>query len=193
VVHVGVGGRGKALTRLEKCALIVPLCWSELSGDGTLAHFPSEAPALRHRYASLALLPGDGSLVTLCWEGDGFELFVRRARQGGEFRLPRIADALKRHDADVVVLSEYRNIAGALGTACFVKLCMRSVIGTQRVGLRRVYSRSTWLCARQTDRGSLCFGRLPAKILRQNTFMPTKRLPYPQMNQRVGTTRERTT
>jgi len=29
-------------------------------------------------------------------------------RQGGGSRLPRIADALKRHDADVVILSEYR-------------------------------------------------------------------------------------
>jgi len=29
-------------------------------------------------------------------------------RQGGGSRLPRIADALKRHDADILVLSEYR-------------------------------------------------------------------------------------
>jgi hypothetical protein len=29
-------------------------------------------------------------------------------RQGGGSRLPRIADALKRQDADILVLSEYR-------------------------------------------------------------------------------------
>src|ERR1700724_163393 len=35
-------------------------------------------------------------------------LLAWNIRQGGGFRLPRIADALKRHDADIVVLSEYR-------------------------------------------------------------------------------------
>jgi len=35
-------------------------------------------------------------------------LLAWNIRQGGGSRLPRIADALKRHDADVVVLSEYR-------------------------------------------------------------------------------------
>jgi len=35
-------------------------------------------------------------------------LLAWNIRQGGGSRLPRIADALKRHDADIVVLSEYR-------------------------------------------------------------------------------------
>ena len=35
-------------------------------------------------------------------------LLAWNIRQGGGTRLPRIADALKRHDADIVVLSEYR-------------------------------------------------------------------------------------
>jgi hypothetical protein len=35
-------------------------------------------------------------------------LLTWNIRQGGGSRLPRIADALKRHDADIVVLSEYR-------------------------------------------------------------------------------------
>jgi exodeoxyribonuclease-3 len=35
-------------------------------------------------------------------------LLAWNIRQGGGSRLPRIADALKHHDADVVVLSEYR-------------------------------------------------------------------------------------
>src|SRR5215831_19346605 len=35
-------------------------------------------------------------------------LLAWNIRQGGGSRLPRIADALKRHDADVVILSEYR-------------------------------------------------------------------------------------
>ena len=35
-------------------------------------------------------------------------LLAWNIRQGGGSRLPRITDALKRHDADIVVLSEYR-------------------------------------------------------------------------------------
>jgi exonuclease III len=35
-------------------------------------------------------------------------LLAWNIRQGGGSRLPRIADALKHHDADIVVLSEYR-------------------------------------------------------------------------------------
>jgi exodeoxyribonuclease III len=35
-------------------------------------------------------------------------LLAWNIRQGGGSRLPRIAEALKRHDADIVVLSEYR-------------------------------------------------------------------------------------
>ena len=35
-------------------------------------------------------------------------------RQGGGSRLPRIAEALKRHNADIVVLSEYRGGSSAL-------------------------------------------------------------------------------
>ena len=35
-------------------------------------------------------------------------LLAWNIRQGGGSRLPRIADALKRHDVDIVVLSEYR-------------------------------------------------------------------------------------
>src|SRR5882762_2966220 len=35
-------------------------------------------------------------------------LLAWNIRQGGGSRLPRIADALKRQDADIVVLSEYR-------------------------------------------------------------------------------------
>src|ERR1700757_1189472 len=35
-------------------------------------------------------------------------LLAWNIRQGGGSRLPRIVDALKRHDADIVVLSEYR-------------------------------------------------------------------------------------
>src|SRR5262249_54954018 len=35
-------------------------------------------------------------------------LLAWNIRQGGGSRLPRIADALKRHDADIVFLSEYR-------------------------------------------------------------------------------------
>jgi hypothetical protein len=35
-------------------------------------------------------------------------LLAWNIRQGGGSRLLRIADALKRHDADIVVLSEYR-------------------------------------------------------------------------------------
>jgi hypothetical protein len=35
-------------------------------------------------------------------------LLAWNIRQGGGSRLPRIADALKRHDADIAVLSEYR-------------------------------------------------------------------------------------
>src|ERR1700752_2944464 len=36
-------------------------------------------------------------------------LLAWNIRQGGGSRLPRIAEALKRHDADIVVLSEYRS------------------------------------------------------------------------------------
>jgi exonuclease III len=35
-------------------------------------------------------------------------LLAWNIRQGGGSRLPRIAEALKRHDADIVILSEYR-------------------------------------------------------------------------------------
>ena len=35
-------------------------------------------------------------------------LLAWNIRQGGGSRLPRIAEALKRHDAEIVVLSEYR-------------------------------------------------------------------------------------
>jgi hypothetical protein len=35
-------------------------------------------------------------------------LIAWNIRQGGGSRLPQIADALKHHDADVAVLSEYR-------------------------------------------------------------------------------------
>ena len=35
-------------------------------------------------------------------------LLAWNIRQGGGSRLARIADAMKRHDADIVVLSEYR-------------------------------------------------------------------------------------
>jgi exodeoxyribonuclease III len=35
-------------------------------------------------------------------------LLAWNIRQGGGSRLPRIADSLKRHDADIIVLSEYR-------------------------------------------------------------------------------------
>ena len=41
-------------------------------------------------------------------------LFAWNIRQGGGSRLPRIAEALKRHDADIVVLSEYRGGTSAL-------------------------------------------------------------------------------
>src|ERR1700751_1356973 len=41
-------------------------------------------------------------------------LLARNIRQGGGSRLPRIAEALKRHDADIVVLSEYRGGPSAL-------------------------------------------------------------------------------
>jgi len=41
-------------------------------------------------------------------------LLAWNIRQGGGSRLPRIADALKRHDADIVVLSEYRGGQSAL-------------------------------------------------------------------------------
>jgi len=41
-------------------------------------------------------------------------LLAWNIRQGGGSRLPRIADALKRHDADIVVLSEYRGGPSAL-------------------------------------------------------------------------------
>ena len=40
-------------------------------------------------------------------------LLAWNIRQGGGSRLPRIADALKRHDADIVVLSEYRGSPSA--------------------------------------------------------------------------------
>jgi exonuclease III len=40
-------------------------------------------------------------------------VFAWNIRQGGGARLPRIADALRRHDADILVLSEYRG--GASG------------------------------------------------------------------------------
>ena len=36
-------------------------------------------------------------------------------RQGGGLRLPRIADAIKRLDADILVLSEYRGGESYLG------------------------------------------------------------------------------
>ena len=35
-------------------------------------------------------------------------LLAWNIRQGGGSRLPRIADALARHEADILVLSEYR-------------------------------------------------------------------------------------
>jgi exonuclease III len=35
-------------------------------------------------------------------------LLAWNIRQGGGSRLPRIAEAMKRHDADIVILSEYR-------------------------------------------------------------------------------------
>ena len=35
-------------------------------------------------------------------------LLAWNIRQGGGSRLPRIAEALKRHDAEIVVFSEYR-------------------------------------------------------------------------------------
>ena len=41
-------------------------------------------------------------------------LLAWNIRQGGGSRLPRIAEALKRHDADIVVLSEYRGGPSAL-------------------------------------------------------------------------------
>jgi hypothetical protein len=41
-------------------------------------------------------------------------LLAWNIRQGGGSRLPRIADALKRHDAEIVVLSEYRGGPSAL-------------------------------------------------------------------------------
>ena len=41
-------------------------------------------------------------------------LLAWNIRQGGGSRLPRIAEALKRHDADIVVLSEYRGGTSAL-------------------------------------------------------------------------------
>ena len=41
-------------------------------------------------------------------------LLALNIRQGGGSRLPRITDALKRHDADIVVLSEYRGGPSAL-------------------------------------------------------------------------------
>ena len=41
-------------------------------------------------------------------------LLAWNIRQGGGSRLPRITEALKRHDADIVVLSEYRGGTSAL-------------------------------------------------------------------------------
>jgi hypothetical protein len=38
----------------------------------------------------------------------GLRLLAWNIRQGGDSRLPRVADALARHEADVLVLSEYR-------------------------------------------------------------------------------------
>ena len=55
-------------------------------------------------------------------------LLAWNIRQGGGSRLPRIADALKRHDADIVVLSEYRGGPSAL------RLCA----ALQALGYRQV-------------------------------------------------------
>ena len=41
-------------------------------------------------------------------------LLAWNIRQGGGSRLPRIAEALKRHDADILALSEYRGGPSAL-------------------------------------------------------------------------------
>jgi exodeoxyribonuclease III len=41
-------------------------------------------------------------------------LLAWNIRQGGGSRLPRIAEALKRHDADIIVISEYRGGPSAL-------------------------------------------------------------------------------
>ena len=38
----------------------------------------------------------------------GMRLLAWNIRQGGGSRLPQIADALSRHEADILVLSEYR-------------------------------------------------------------------------------------